>query len=237
MYKSKSVFLMRFTKFLLLLLFMLAGVLCFGQTRISEVNLNRIKYKKVREYLQIQQSQNVESLLDIKPSMYLYSDNKGYRIDERIYLFKDSLAKVWQHYIFTNPGDSWNGNRVKFGLLFSKKENRIIYQGEDITSLNTGQVFFLNLKLLRGLSNLATVFELISINDDQKIIEFSYVDGNITEGKQQLKFTQTSKGYTEITHTTYYKSKSVIRDQLYPYFHTRLLNEFHRNMKRLYKLN
>jgi hypothetical protein len=169
--------------------------------------------------------------------MYSNSDNKGYRVDERIYIFKDSLAKVWEHYLFTNPGESWNGNRVKFGLLFSRKENRVVYQGDNVSSLNTGQVFYLNLKLLRGLSNLATVFELISIDDDQKVIEFSYVDGNITEGKQQLKFKQTAKGNTEIIHTTYYKSKSAIRDLLYPYFHTRLLNEFHRNMRKLYRIN
>lgn len=206
-----------------------------GQTKISEINFNKIKYKKVREYLHSQESQNVKSLVDVKPSMYSYSDNKGFRIDERVYVLKDSLAKVWHHYIYTNPGDSWNGNRVKFGMLFSKKKNKVIYQGEDVPSLEIGQVVYLNLKLLRGISNLATVFQFISIDDDQKIIEFSYVDGNITEGKQQLQFKETSKGYTEILHTTYYKSKSVLREHIYPYFHTRLVNEFHRNMKRLYK--
>jgi len=222
-------------KFLLFFLFTFAQLLGLCQNKLSELNFDRIKYQKVREYVHFQQSQNINSFVEIKPSMLSNGENEGYRIDERVYVLKDSLDKVWQHYKYTNPGDSWNGTRVKFGMLFSRKENKVVYQGEDVPSLQPGQVVYLNLKLLRGLSNLATVFELISIDDDKKIIEFSYVDGNITKGKQQLQFKETSKGYTEILHTTYYKSKSVLRDRLYPYFHTRLINEFHRNMKRLYK--
>jgi len=226
---------MRNTKFIFLFLFTIISIYGVSQNKISEINFDRIKYKKIREYLHSQQSRNIQSLVDIKPSMSSNSDNKGYRVDERVYIVKDSVEKVWQHYKYTNPGEAWNGTRVKFGMLFSRKKNKVIYQGEDISSLEPGQVVYLNLKLLRGLSNLATVFEFISIDDEKKVVEFSYVDGNITEGKQQLRFTQTSKGYTQILHTTYYKGKSAVRDYLYPYFHTRLVNEFHRNMKRLYK--
>lgn len=222
-------------KYIFLFFFVFTGVNGKCQTKINEINFDKIKYKKVREYLHSQQSQNIQSFVDIKPSMSSKSDNKGYRVDERVYILKDSVTKVWQHYKYTNPCEAWNGSRVKFGMLFSKKKNKVIYQGEEISSLQSGQVVYLNLKLLRGLSNLATVFEFISIDDEKKVVEFSYVDGNITEGKQELRFTQTSKGYTQIMHTTYYRSKSVVRDYLYPYFHTRLVNEFHRNMKKLYK--
>lgn len=204
-----------------------------GQVKISDVDFEKIEHKKVRDYLSYQKSGNINSIQDIKPSMPFDSQVKGFKTDERIFVVKDSVESVWNHYLYTNPGDSWNGKRIAFGLLLSKKQNKVVYKGENVSSLDTGQVVYLNLKLFKGLTNLATVFELTSIDRENKIIEFSYIDGNTTEGKQQLFFKETSKGYTEIVHSTIYKGHSRLRDQVYPYFHARMINEFHRNMKRI----
>jgi len=225
---------MRYLKVSLLFQMLVIVLQSTGQLQISEINVNKIPQQKVRDYLQSQKANQINTILDIKPSLQPNSDNSGFRVDERIYLVKGSLDKVWQHYVVTNPGDSWNGKKVSFGLLLSKKDKKVVYEGESVARIDTGQVLYLNLKLLNGLANLATVFEFTSVDENNKTLEFSYINGNITEGKQNLRFTETAKGYTEIIHTTHYKSSSVLRDRVYPFFHARMINDFHRNMKELY---
>jgi hypothetical protein len=204
----------------------------------SDINLNRVPQKKVREFLIEQQNSNIQTLINIKPSINSNSKIKGFSNHVKEYFLKDSLTKVWQHYIVTNPGDSWNGKKVSFGMLFSKKDKKIVYCDESVSHIDTGQIVYLNLRILNGIANLPAVFEFITIDEERRIIEFSYIDRNITKGKQRLQFIETNKGYTRILHTSFYKSSSSFRDRfLYPFFHDKLSNEFHRNMKKLYYKN
>jgi hypothetical protein len=123
---------------------------------------------------------------------------------------------------------------VSLGLLFSKKEKRIFYRDDNISEIDTGMVVYLNLRLMSGLINVATAFEIITIDKENKIIEFSYVSGNSSLGIQKLQFFETPKGKTEIIHTSYYRSNNIAKNYLlYPYFHTRTTNEFHRNIKKM----
>lgn len=225
-------------KYFLFLVFLLNVFLCNSQMTFSEIDFNKVPQKKVQEFLIEQQNNHIHSLIEIQPSIKQNSELKGYRNHAKEYFLKDSLIKVWQHYIVTNPGDSWNGKIVSFGMLFSKKDEQIVYRNEYVSHIDTGQVVFLNLKLLKGIANLATVFEFITIDKKERIIEFSYINGNITKGKQRLQFIETNKGYTRILHTSFYKSSSLFRDRfLYPFFHDKISNEFHRNMKKLYYKN
>ena len=222
-------------KYILLLVFTLSVFQCKSQVSINEINFNKVPQKKVREYLIGQQNNHILSLTDIKPSLRTNMKIEGYRNHVKEYFLKDSLNKIWKHYLNTKPGDSWNGRKVSFGMLFSKKDKRIVYCNESISQIDTGQVVYLNLKLLKGIANLATVFEFTNIDKENRIIEFSYIEGNITEGKQRLQFSETPKGHTLILHTSFYKSNSTFRDWfLYPFFHDKISNEFHRNMKKLY---
>jgi hypothetical protein len=225
---------MRYLKISFLFLMFVIALQSAGQMQISEININKISHQKVRDYLQNQQSNQVGNILDIKPSLLPDSDHSGFKIDERIYVVKGSLDKVWQHYVRTNPGDSWNGKKVSFGLLLSKKQKKVVYEGESVSRIDTGQVVYLNLRIMNGLANLVTVFEFTSVDEKNKTLEFSYINGNITLGTQNLRFIETTKGYTEIIHTTHFKSNSAVRDRVYPFFHARIINDFHRNMKKLY---
>ena len=222
-------------KYIIALLFFMNTFQCKSQMAISEIDFDKVTQKKIREFLVEEENNGIELLTEIEPTMRTSSATEGYKTHAKEYFLKDSLNKVWQHYIDTNPGDSWDGKRVSFGLLFSKKDNKIIYHDDNISHLDTGQVVFLNLKLMMGVANIAAVFEFITIDKMKRIIEFSYVDGNITKGKQRLQFVETAKGYTRILHTSFYKSNSSMRDRiLYPFFHEKMSNEFHRNMKKLY---
>lgn len=223
---------LRFILFFLLFPIVYQGT---AQINFSEINYSKIKQKKIQEYLHVQEKENL-SLLDIQPSLQKNSDIKGFRKQTNEYFVKGSLKEVWKHYLATSPSDSWNSKKVTFGMLFSKKEKKVLYKDDYVSKINTGQVVYLNLKLFSGLANIAAAFEFISIDVKRKIFEFSYIKGNKTEGKQQIQFIETEKGDTKIIHSSFYKSSSYLRDRLlYPYFHTRLVNEFHRNMKRLFR--
>jgi len=205
-----------------------------AQICLNDVEFDRISQYKIQEYVVWQQEHGIEAFSDIKPSMQASSDIKGYFVRENEYQINKDIEDVWNLYVNTNPTKSWNGKKVSFGFLFSKKEDRIVYSGDNISKIDTGTVVYLNIRLMTGLKNLATAFEFINIDSKNKVIEFSYLTGNVSEGKQRVQFTSTPKGNTRILHTSFYKSNNFLKNYLlYPYFHTRTTNEFHRNLKKL----
>jgi hypothetical protein len=207
-----------------------------AQCYLADVEFDKINENTVEKFLHRQIDNDIQTFSDVKPSLLPTSSTAGYFCHEREYVVKDSLDKVWSYYLHTNPGDAWNVGKMGFGMLFSKQENELVYPEDKVECLETGQLVYLNLNLLR-IKNIATAFEIITVDEENGVIEFSYVEDNTTHGKQQLNFIQTHGGYTKIVHRSYFKSQSVLRDHfLYPYFHTRLTNTYHRNMKKRYKL-
>jgi len=205
-----------------------------AQICLNDVEFDKISQDKVQEFVERQQDHGIQTFDEIKPSLQSDSDVKGYFVRENVYQVKKSVDKVWNNYLHINPNKTWNGKKVSFGFLFSKKEDRIVYSDENISKIDTGMVVYLNLRLMIGLINLATAFEIITIDKENKVIEFSYLKGNDSVGKQRIQFFETSKGYTEILHTSFYKSYNFPMNHIfYPYFHTRATNEFHRNLKRM----
>lgn len=213
-----------------------AIILCcrlFSQASADDIDFDLIEYRQIKNYINQQKEDRVENLSDFKSSCASNSDLSGYEIQKKEYILKAGLPIVWKSYTEANPAKTWDGKLVSFGLLISKKTNSIFYPGDDIPGIDTGQIIFLDLELLGGNFHLAMAFEIINKDPENGIVEFSYLEGNKTLGIQRLKFTSTEDGYTKIVHSSYYKSPSKLRDKiLYPYFHKRLINEFHRNFRR-----
>lgn len=224
---------MQYRSFLFFSLFFLIGFQLKAQICLNDVELDKISQGKVKEFVKHQQENGIQTFEEIKPSMQSNSDLKGYYVRENVYQVKKGVDEVWSKYLHKSPNKSWNGKKVSFGFLFSKKEDRIVYSNENISKIDTGMIVYLNLRLMRGLINIATAFEIITIDQENKIIEFSYLSGNISSGKQRIQFFETTKGYTEILHTSFYECNNFPKNHFfYPYFHTRATNEFHRNIKR-----
>jgi hypothetical protein len=153
------------------------------------------------------------------------------------FFLKGNFKDIWKGYISENPSNSWNGRKVSFGVLLQKFPNNIFYNHDPILGVYTGQVYFLNLKLLKGICNIPVAFEIITVDTTELVIEFSYIEGNKSNGFQQIKFVDNGNGSTEIMHTSYFKSDSDFRDKwIYPYFHKKIVNDFHRNMRKLLQL-
>ena len=218
----------------LISLIMVLAFSASGQLYLSEVNFDMIEEDAVVDYLLRQIDNNVNVFTKVEPSLTPDSNTEGFMFHEKEYVLEDSLENIWQHYIHTNPAEAWNTSSINFGFMFSRRDTTMVYPYQNVELVEAGQIIYLNLNLWK-IKNIATAFEITVVDKEKGIIEFSYIKDNVTLGKQQVCFEQTNEGHTKILHRSYFKSKSNIRDRyLYPYFHTRLTNAYHRNMKRLY---
>jgi len=219
----------------LLLFLIIISPACFTQNAITKIDMARIPQEKIRNLLETQFKES--GLLQcslLQPTYRKGQDLKGYYYLESVYLLKEVTEKVWKTYEETSPAASWKGSMISFGLLISKCKNSIMYRDDNnFAGIDTGQVLYVNLRIMKGLYNLAIGLEIVDIDSTRKSITFSYIQGGRSRGEQTIYFIPTKKGYTEIIHQTVFKGDSFIRDRyLYPYFHRIAINEFHRNMKR-----
>ena len=205
--------------------------------KVQSINLDLIPQRKVRHYIVEKEINSMDNYSEIHASWKDgVTDASKFRIHKKEFVVKDKLSNVWNCYKIANPIDSWNGHFVRFALLISKQTNSVMYTNNDInfSEVDTGQVYFLDLRLLKGLFNVPVAFEIIKVDTINKIMEFSYIDGNKSQGKQVLHFVDNGDGTTRIIHQSYFRSDSRLRDDFfYPYFHTKIIREFHRNMRRL----
>ena len=219
----------------LVLYFVIAPLSGFTQTPSVVIDLNRIHQEKVRSLIVDQFSET--SLLEcsiLEPTFRKGQSLTGYRHLESAYFLREETSKVWKSYQVTSPAQSWNGNMVSFGLLISKPERTILYMDDlGYSGIDTGQVFYINLRILKGLYNLAVGLEIVDIDSVIRSITYSYIKGGKSRGEQTIFFVPTKRGNTRIIHQTAFKGSSFIRDRyLYPWFHRLAINEFHRNMRR-----
>lgn len=219
---------------IVLLLFLVNNV--YSQLYFENIQFDLISQPKVREFIKSQHSNDTENFSDIQPSCIPGQDLSEFRHVVSSYIFTDSLEKVWNTYIYTSPAESWEGHKVKFGVLVSKNTEEVLYPGDEFSRIDSGQIVYLNLKIMKGVYNLPLAFEITRIDPVRHIVEFSYITGNVSKGIQQLHFYLNSRGQTVVVHRSYFKSHSKVRDMLlYPYFHEKATDEFHHNMKRIMK--
>jgi len=220
--------------FKLVLLIIIANTFfnALSQKSFMDIDLYRIPQKKVRQLIsdQINSESRFE---DINVSFKPDDDTAFYRKVNKLYLIKENISEVWNNYLTPDLSKVWNGRMVSFGILIIKDEQNICYRDEININADTGQVLYLNLKLLKGIYNLAVAFEITRIDTVKKIIVFNYIEGGKSSGEQILKFRSTPEGYTEIEHKTFFRSNSKFRDKrLYPFFHLKAIDEFHENILR-----
>jgi hypothetical protein len=200
---------------------------------LDEIDLHKIPQKKVRVYIQCQKDINVQKFSDLTPSCCNGQDLNAYRHIEKTYLVRKNINQLWEKYKTISPADLWNSKMVSFSFLYSMIDNKIMYRDGKYSGIQPGQVLYLNMKLLRGIYNLALAFEIVNVDDTNKIIEFSYVNGGKSAGKQIIQLFPTPEGYTRIIHKSIFKSNSSFRDKaLYPVFHNKATKQFHHNVQK-----
>ena len=220
----------------LLIITFLVGIgwMCHGQTSFDQIRYDAIPFKKVRSYLQDQQYlSEAEFLADLQPSCIQEDDLSSFYVYEKKYKVKSSMGKVWQTYRNASPTEAWTNRKSACALLYEREFDALIYPDEAARGITPGQILFMDLKLLKGFYHMATSFEITRVEDELGVIQFNYTRSGVSKGKQIIKMEETENGETIITHTSIIRSGNRIRDRvLYPYFHNKLINAFHRNMRR-----
>lgn len=218
----------------LLYIFILSCLTGFSQS-LNTINLKDIPQKKVRKYIISTKIDQLQDFSLIHSSWKKENIASDFNVDEKTFYLDYNISNVWDCYRSVNPSETWNNHSIKLGLLISKWTNTITYtNNSSFPEVDTGQVYFLDLKLLKGIVNIPVAFEITNIDFSNQIMEFSYIDKNKSKGKQSIQFFDNGDGRTRIVHISYFKSKSWFRDDLlYPYFHKKFITEFHRNMKQL----
>jgi hypothetical protein len=213
---------------------MLSASICFGQLSISDVENQKISWPPIEDYLVDQQNKSILHFQDFKASWHQAKDSAEFYTYQKVYLIKESIEKVWNVYASTSPNISWKTDRCDFGLLYDRNQDSLLYADDKIPALCPGNVLFINLKLFKGLYQMATAFEVTKVSSEQRFIEMSYIETGVARGKQLIKLEATENGYTKVTHITRIKSGSKFRDRVaYPFFHNKIIKEFHKKMRRM----
>lgn len=193
--------------------------------------MDRIPYPKVRNYLQKQRQNRIERFEEVRASATGEVDSSEFSLYKKTYLVKEQRNRVWNTYKTVSPTIAWRNRKSSLGLLYSRHTDEVKYATDTCNGVRAGQVLYVHLRLLRGIYRLATAFEITRVDDG--IIELCYIEDGISKGKQTIEMVETTEGYTRIIHTSMIRSNSRFRDKvLYPYFHNKIINEFHRNMKK-----
>ncbi len=208
----------------------------YTQYNDEHIDMTLIDKKKVKDFIISHKMDDFPELCKVKSSWEIDGDSNHYNYHSKTFFIKTNIKDVWYWYINANPIKAWSGRLIDFGVLVSKNTGAMLYKSKGVFSvLETGQVYFLNLKLLKGICNLPVAFEIIKVDEKRKVIEFSYIDCNVSKGKQVIQFIDQPDGTTQIIHTSYFKSDSAVRDGIYPFYHKRIIKDFHRNMRKKLK--
>jgi hypothetical protein len=219
---------------LLMITIGLSSVSGFSQN-LKTIKLEDIPQKKIRNFIISRSIDKMKDFSLIHASWKKEAKESDFHIIEKTFYVDNKLPQVWELYRDVNPVKMWTAKSVRFGLMISKCSNSVIYTNSlYYAGIDTGQVYFLDLRFIRGLFNIPVAFEIITIDKAHQIMEFSYIENNKSLGKQTLFFIDNGDGRTRIVHRSFFRSESRLRDLLlYPYFHNRFIRQFHGNMRHL----
>lgn len=199
----------------------------------SLIDWLRIRQKSVHRLFKRNKLHALQHLSGLQSFCYDPGHAKKYHKHVKRFRIKAPIDRVWETYKTISPQDTWNGRMVSFGVMYSRKQNRLSYHDDAYHGLEPGQLIFLNLNLFANRAHLAVGHEVVDVFDNLKHIKICYVQNGASVGTQLIQLKKITDDETEVIHETWYTSGSWFRDKiLYPMFHARAITEFHTNVKR-----
>lgn len=199
----------------------------------SVIDFLRVKQKSVHRLFRKNKLQTLAHLADLQSFCYDPSNGKQYHKHVKSFRIHASIEKVWETYKTISPQETWKGDMVSFGMMYSRKRAQITFPEDTYHGIEPGQLIFLNLNLFANLAHLAVGHEVVDVYEDQRHIKICYVQNGASVGTQLIQLNKIQETETEVVHETWYTSGSWMRDRvLYPLFHTKAITEFHHNVKR-----
>ena len=138
---------------------------------IDSVDFDRVPLKKVRKLLSHQKQFGINTFNEINTVCYNSPDSVLYNTFRKKQLIKQDISVVWANLTQLSPKDEFDGRIVKFGLLYSKKHNNLLYRNEVKPGIEEGQILFFNLRVLSGIKNLAVALEVTRMDNENKSVE------------------------------------------------------------------
>jgi len=215
-----------------LLLYLFAGTVTLAQTQISDADAKKLGYKKVVKYLKKNESRNnLHFFSEIQPSINDSNDMSRFYFHRGTYIINAPVGQVWNTCMTVSPANLWKGKMLGLSCVYSNNSDKISYRNDnDFDRLEVHQIYFINLRMIR-LFNVAAALITTKIDDNEKILEFTYIKGNKSTGKQTVRLVETNDGETKIVHETFYRSGSKFRDKrLYPRFHQIAITDLHQKI-------
>ncbi len=216
------------------MLLLLFPMVTAGQapTRLSDIETGRIEQKSIRKFLKAQSKRGIVYFEDFVASVDETTDRSKFDFDSHPFHLRQAPASAWQAYLTTPPAQMWRGRTVACGFIYSPVRHRAFFPGEDYPGLETGQIYFIEMRILFGLVKFPVCFVVTKVDPEQRTIAFSYVSSGASEGEQTIRLMDDGKGETEILHSTIHQTGNVFRDKiLYPIYHRKAIREVHRNIK------
>ena len=137
---------------------------CVSQSPGS-INLKEIHQRKIRRYISFRGIDQMQNFNLLHPSWKKGTDISDFHLNEKVFFLNNSLPDVWEAYRDINPAESWNHHSIRLGLLISKCTNSVTYTRNPVfPEIDTGQVYFLNLRLIKGIFNIPVAFEITNID-------------------------------------------------------------------------
>lgn len=169
----------------------------------------------------------------LKSICYDESDPSYHQHFEK-YLYDQPLDAVWDAYVTIDPGQAWSGKMIHFQQLYSRVTGEEVFPGQEyLGGMGVGQLIILRLHILGGLVKVTVGHEVMDVSQSKGLIRTCYLETSKSHGSQFIRFRTLENGQTEVSHQTFYRSGSWFRDKvIYPYFHTKAINEFHGNVRR-----
>ena len=202
-------------------------------TKTEELELQRIPYPKVQSFVRDKSLYRKKNLSAFKAQCYDPSKKEQYSTHLKTFVIKEELERVWQVYKTIPPQEAWGGKKIGLGFMYCQDSERIYYTDENCPGAEPSQIFFVNLKLLGGLFQMAVAHRIMGVKEEQRLLRICYLEGGKAQGTQYIRFESFREGHTRVIHETKYKSDSRFRDKwIYPFFHGLFISEFHNNIIR-----
>lgn len=184
---------------------------------------------------EITKETNVQSEFDFAKlrSICYQETDPNYHEHLETYEYDQDFDTVWDCYVNISPEKAWNGRMIHFHKLYSRQTGEEVFPGQVYTGgMGEGQLLILNLHVFNGAIKLQVGHEVMEVDKMKKLIRICYLENSKSEGSQFIRFKSLPNGKTEVSHKTFYRSGSLFRDKIiYPYFHTKAINEFHGNVR------
>lgn len=140
------------------------------------------------------------------------------------------LDLVWAAYTSSDPRAGWDGGGIHYAFAYSRPTGALYLRASDgVPPQREGTGFYLDLRVFGF--DMAVGVELTRVDEPAKIIEFTYLAGGNTRGRQRMSFREHG-GTTLIQHETWFHCARRLRAWLYPAGHARTVQAFHRNVAR-----